>query len=57
MCTYIHAMQNDLEITIMKHDYDSSLLEQKANEKFYSKKSKSWLFAIDAIDFHNDIVE
>lgn len=50
-------MQNDLEITIMNYDYDSSLLEQKANKKISSRKAKSWLFSIDAIDFHNDIVE
>lgn len=48
MCTYIHAMQNDLKITMKKHDYDSLSLYQKA---------KSGLIFIDAIDFHNDIMQ
>lgn len=52
-CLYVEAMLNDLKTTIKK--FDSS--NRESNRRSRSQKSQSWIFHVDAINLHNDIIK
>lgn len=56
LCSYINAMVNDLKNTIAKiyNDFD---LNETENHKHPSLKTESWLTYVEAISFHNDILQ
>lgn len=56
MCTYLHAITNDLKTTIEKLDCDSSS-NRSSHKKARFEKSKSWTIYVDAISLHNDIIK